>query len=409
MEMRLLSAALEDEIEAAQSETLELIKTLCRIPAPSHREERRAAFIREWLEVRGFSAEIDDAKNVRCGWGVEESGEIAVVMAHIDTVFPDLEPMPMREENGRLYCPGVGDDTANVAGMLILMDRMRRLGLRPNGGMLFVCNSCEEGLGNLKGCKAIMRDFAPRVKAFLSLDDQSTHVCARAVGSARYRITADTRGGHSFADFGARSAIEVLSRLTCALYRQGGGGPGGGDGAESGHLRSLNENLLRIARERANADRKLKPKKEHTGYSVVFSTEKEHRYGKGKNMTRVMLWETVIQSPYSIDLPEGLVRKQITDELTRVNEDGESLICRIGIDSFYPGSYAAMLQKRKQIELFEESITIGREDDEEPEKPKGENIMLRPYFRANFKAGYWEAVFFHTKPLGVVPADMRAR
>ena len=116
-------------------------------------------------------------------------------MAHIDTVFPDLEPMPMREENGRLYCPGVGDDTANVAGMLILMDRMRRLGLRPNGGMLFVCNSCEEGLGNLKGCKAIMRDFAPRVKAFLSLDDQSTHVCARAVGSARYRITADTRGG----------------------------------------------------------------------------------------------------------------------------------------------------------------------------------------------------------------------
>ena len=37
MEMRLLSAALENEIEAAQSETLELTKTLCRIPAPSHR------------------------------------------------------------------------------------------------------------------------------------------------------------------------------------------------------------------------------------------------------------------------------------------------------------------------------------------------------------------------------------
>lgn len=62
------------------------------------------------------------------------------------------------------------------------------------------------------------------------------------------------------------------------------------------------------------------------------------------------------------------------------------------------------VQRTEQIELFEES-----EDDEEPEKPKGENIMLRPYFRANFKAGYWEAVFFHTKPLGVVPADMRAR
>lgn len=174
--------------------------------------------------------------------------------------------------------------------------------------------------------------------------------------------------------------------------------------AESGHLRNLNENLLRIAKERANADRKLKPKKEHTWYSVVFSTEKEHRYGKGKNMERVMLWETVIQSPYSIDLPEGLIRKQITDELTQRNEAGDKLINRIGIDSFFPGSYAAMLQKRRKDELYGKS-----EDDEELEVPKEENIMLKPYFRANFRAGYWEAVFFHTKPLGVVPADMRAR
>lgn len=44
--------------------------------------------------------------------------------------------------------------------------------------------------------------------------------------------------------------------------------------AESAYQKGLNENLLRIARERANADRKLKPKKEHTGYVVVVSSEK---------------------------------------------------------------------------------------------------------------------------------------
>lgn len=38
---------------------------------------------------------------------------------------------------------------------------------------------------------------------------------------------------------------------------------------------------------------------------------------------------------------------------------------------------------------------------------KEENIMLLPHFRANFKTGYWEAVFSHTRPLGVVPWDMR--
>ena len=39
---------------------------------------------------------------------------------------------------------------------------------------------------------------------------------------------------------------------------------------ESAHQRALNANLLRIAKERANADRKLKPKKEHTGYAGCF-------------------------------------------------------------------------------------------------------------------------------------------
>ena len=65
-----------------------------------------------------------------------------------------------------------------------------------------------------------MRDYSERVKAFITLDGNTEEVCARAVGSTRYRITAKTRGGHSFADFGTRNAIEVLSRLTCALYRQ---------------------------------------------------------------------------------------------------------------------------------------------------------------------------------------------
>ena len=215
-----LAADFEREIESAHQETIELLKTLCAIPAPSHHEERRAEFVKNWFEKRGLSAEIDDAKNVRCGFALDEHQDMVVVMAHMDTVFPDMEPMPMREEGEKLYCPGVGDDTANLAGMMILVDRLHRMGYKPTCGVLFVGNSCEEGLGNLKGCKAIMRDFSARVKAFITLDGNTEEVCARAVGSTRYRITAKTRGGHSFADFGTRNAIEVLSRLTCALYRQ---------------------------------------------------------------------------------------------------------------------------------------------------------------------------------------------
>lgn len=116
LKARPLTPDFEREIESAYEETIALLKTLCAIPAPSHHEECRAEFVKQWFESRGLSAEIDDAKNVRCGFALDEYRDMVVVMAHMDTVFPDLEPMPIREEGDRLYCPGVGDDTANLAG-----------------------------------------------------------------------------------------------------------------------------------------------------------------------------------------------------------------------------------------------------------------------------------------------------
>ncbi|MBP3655302.1 MAG: M20/M25/M40 family metallo-hydrolase [Clostridia bacterium] len=201
-----------------QAETISLLKQLCAIPAPSHHEERRAAFIRGWFEANGMHAVIDDALNVLCPVGLDEHKDMIVVAAHTDTVFPDMEPMPMREEGGRLYCPGVGDDTANVAALMMLARYLRDR--KPSCGILFAANSCEEGLGNLKGCKAIMKAYAPRVKAFVSLDCGLDGICCSAVGSSRYRITAKTKGGHSFSDFGSRNAIEALAQLITKLYQQ---------------------------------------------------------------------------------------------------------------------------------------------------------------------------------------------
>lgn len=208
------------DIERMQSDVIALIKTLCAIPAPSHREERRAQFVKAWFESRGMCAEIDEALNVRCPMGLDCHEDMVVVMAHMDTVFPDMEPMPLREEDGRIYCPGVGDDTANLAAMMHLAAYLHEKGFEPGYGVLFVANSCEEGLGNLKGCRAVMQAYGPRVRAFLALDGCRDSVCTGAVGSSRYRISASTQGGHSFADFGRKSAIEALCRIACALYDQ---------------------------------------------------------------------------------------------------------------------------------------------------------------------------------------------
>lgn len=163
---------------------------------------------------------------------------------------------------------------------------------------------------------------------------------------------------------------------------------------ESSYFLKLNENLLRIARERANADRNLRPKKEHTGYVVLSSTEKEHRYKiDRRNWKTVVLWETVLQTPYSIDFTEEQAREQ-TKELTG-NHDGKGiwLVFRLGINARYNGEYEEMLENK------------GWSDQQKMEM----NIMLKTRLRANYKTGYWEVIFSHTKPLDVVPVDMRAR
>ncbi len=207
-------------IEENQQALVDLIAQLCAVPAPSNHEEQRAAFCKRWLEEAGARGVfIDDALNVICSVACEGDNPVSVFMAHTDTVFPDLEPFTPRIENGRMHCPGVGDDTANLAALLLCVKYILQNGLSPRrGGVVFVANSGEEGLGNLKGSRAVMARYGRRVQQFISFDGGYPDVCDRAVGSSRYRVEVLTEGGHSFGDFGNRNAIQLLAQMISDFY-----------------------------------------------------------------------------------------------------------------------------------------------------------------------------------------------
>ena len=214
-----LGARAQAYVDGHMDELIALIEALCRIPAPSHQEDQRAEFIQKWLKEAGAKGVyIDEAKNVI--YPVDEAGKdaLSIFMAHTDTVFPDLTPFEPRTENGRMYCPGVGDDTANVAVLMMIARYAAQNGLKSPSGLVIAFNSCEEGLGNLKGCRALMERFQGRVGKVVSFDSGYDFVIARAVGSARYRVEVRTEGGHSFANFGNRNAIRYLSLLIDMLY-----------------------------------------------------------------------------------------------------------------------------------------------------------------------------------------------
>ena len=207
-------------IEAHGQEAYDLLIELTQIPAPSNHEERRAAYVRDWLLSQGAEGvTVDGALNVIYPVGCEGDGPITVYMAHSDVVFPDTDPLPLKVENGRIYCPGVGDDTANAVALLTVAKYIAQNKLAPaDGGVLLVINSGEEGLGNLKGCRAIMETYGARVREFVTFDGYAEGVAHRAVGSMRYRVEIDTEGGHSYGKFGNRNAIAYLASLIDTLY-----------------------------------------------------------------------------------------------------------------------------------------------------------------------------------------------
>lgn len=186
-------------LKRSEEETIKLIETLCGIPAPSHHEERRAEFVKKWLEENGAKGvTIDSALNVLYPVGCEGSEDIVVFIAHTDTVFPDMEPMPFVNDGEYLRAPGVGDNTTSLAILMMIARYVAQNDLKSSRGVLFVANSCEEGLGNLKGVKQFMADYESRITEFYSFDANFQATINKCVGSHRYEILFETEGGAFF-------------------------------------------------------------------------------------------------------------------------------------------------------------------------------------------------------------------
>ena len=210
---------LQNYIEENKELLYQTLKELCLIPAPSHFEEKRARYCKEWLTEHGAEGVyIDEALNVIFPLNCEESREITVIAAHTDTVFPDMEPFTYEDDGEFIRCPGVADDTASVVVLMLTAKYFLENGICPPKGILFVCNSCEEGLGNLKGVRQLFKDYQGRIAQFISLDSNLTSACTSSVGSHRYEVEVLTAGGHSFGAFGNANAIAELSGIIAQIY-----------------------------------------------------------------------------------------------------------------------------------------------------------------------------------------------
>lgn len=198
---------------------IDLAIAIQQIPAPTFAEGERAQFVQSRLQTLGLvDVYRDEMFNVYARLPGQTGTPPVIVSAHLDTVFAAATDLTVRREGHLVYGPGIGDNSLGVAGLLLLAELMVQLGTRPQRDIWFVANVCEEGLGDLRGMRAVVDRLDRNAAAYIILEGGVYgHLFHKAIAVKRYRIEINTPGGHSWGNFGAPSAVHLLGRLIAAI------------------------------------------------------------------------------------------------------------------------------------------------------------------------------------------------
>jgi acetylornithine deacetylase/succinyl-diaminopimelate desuccinylase-like protein len=198
---------------------LELAIQIQQIAAPTFEEKQRAEFVRERFVQEGLKdVSMDSVNNVYARLAGKKNSKPLIVSAHLDTVFPSDTSLHMTREEDRIYGPGIGDNSVGVAALFGLAWMLRERKIQLQNDIWFVANVCEEGLGDLRGMKAVVDRFGKSIQVYLVIEGLSFgHIYHRAIGVRRYRVTVKTAGGHSWSDYGQPSAVHEAAKLVTQI------------------------------------------------------------------------------------------------------------------------------------------------------------------------------------------------
>lgn len=198
---------------------LDLAIKIQQVPAPTFAEQARAALIERLFVALGLQeVHQDELHNVYGRYpGRDASLPPTIVSAHTDTVFPAETDLAVRRGEYRIYGPGLADNSAGVAGVLTLAEALFKHQLQPQADIWLVANIAEEGLGDLKGMRAVVERFGTKASYIVVEGGSFGHIVHQAIGVHRFRLDVKAPGGHSWADFGQASAIHALGRIIAAI------------------------------------------------------------------------------------------------------------------------------------------------------------------------------------------------
>ena len=209
--------AANDYIDKNREDILREWIEITEINAPSGQEQARAKHLEKLLrQYKLDSVHYDSAGNliaVRKGSG---GGPVVVFDAHLDTVFQPGLKIKATVRDGRVYAPGVGDDTRNIEALLTTIRALDAAEIKTKGDLIFVFTVEEET--SFKGVRQFINDNKGKIDHYIALDGGYEGFTYAGIGINWYRHHFIGPGGHTRSRTPPYSASLPLARAISRIY-----------------------------------------------------------------------------------------------------------------------------------------------------------------------------------------------
>lgn len=148
---------------------------------------------------------------------------------------------------------------------------------------------------------------------------------------------------------------------------------------------SLNKNLLRIIRERANAKRGLKPKRKHPGYRFIgkiMQTKAIAGHDKRVGAVYADVWTATLETPYDGTIPIHQIQDRIFSDLMET----EGILQKLYVEYFTYKDNKSVIWKGSYSEAIYEA-------------DMNKNYLFDYKFMINPKSRLWEIQITTTKSI----------
>jgi len=208
--------AYRDRLKQIREVLLANLVMTAEIPAPTFGEADRTEFLCRRFSEEGLQNTSSDEKDNALGilpGSDDEQGKILVV-AHMDTVFPESVNHTIAVRPDRMIGPAVGDNSLGVATIVSLPRILELLDLRLRSSLLLMGASRSLGRGNLEGLRFFLNHNTLDISAGVCVEGVPIgRLNIMSIGMLRGEITCQVPEEYDWTRFGASGAIVTVSEV----------------------------------------------------------------------------------------------------------------------------------------------------------------------------------------------------